>query len=80
MQRMELSNPRDVIKRLTQESSMNAGGASDVDILSHFEQHVHWEEVTKVFSVSSAPAIHHMPALGLISSFSDLFHLYRCMI
>ena len=44
MERMELSNPREVIKRLLQESKLS-GGSNEFDPLAYFEQHVDWDEV-----------------------------------
>jgi hypothetical protein len=45
MERMELSNPREVIKKLLQESKATPRGANELDPLAYFEQHVDWDEV-----------------------------------
>jgi hypothetical protein len=45
MERMELTNPREVIKRLLRESKTASGPANDFNPLAYFEQHVDWEEV-----------------------------------
>ena len=45
MERMELSNPREVIKKLLQEIKTGSAGENVLDPLAYFEQHVDWDEV-----------------------------------
>jgi hypothetical protein len=48
MERMELSNPREVIKKLLQESNKASAGENELDPLAYFEQHVDWDEVNSL--------------------------------
>ena len=44
MERMEVTNPREVIKKLLRESKTCAG-ENEIDPLAYFEQNVDWDEV-----------------------------------
>ena len=48
MERMEINNPREVVRRLFQQAILEIEGAAKFDPLAYFEKNVDWHQANKL--------------------------------